>query len=62
LRLLAASSALLRDLEEARSVMARLHTLDPGARVSTIRQRDPLRRPENLTKLAEGLRLAGLPE
>ncbi|HEY3149363.1 MAG TPA: BTAD domain-containing putative transcriptional regulator [Dongiaceae bacterium] len=62
LRLLAASSALLGDLEEARSVMARLRELDPDARVSTIRQRDPLRRPEHLARLAEGLRLAGLPE
>ncbi|HEY1386677.1 MAG TPA: BTAD domain-containing putative transcriptional regulator [Dongiaceae bacterium] len=62
LRLLAASSALLGELEEARSVMARLRELDPGARVSTIRQRDPLRQPEHVARLAEGLRLAGLPE
>ena len=62
LRLLAASSALLGDLEEARSVMGRLRELDPGARVSTIRQRDPLRRPEDVARFAEGLRLAGLPE
>jgi TolB-like protein/Tfp pilus assembly protein PilF len=62
LRLLAASCALLGDLEEARSVMVRLRELDPGARVSTIRQRDPLRRPEDLARLAEGLRGAGLPE
>jgi TolB-like protein/Flp pilus assembly protein TadD len=61
LRLLAASSALLGDLEEARSVMAGLRKLDPGARVSTIRQRDPLRRPDDLARFAEGLRLAGLP-
>jgi hypothetical protein len=62
LRLLAASCALLGDLEEARSVMVRLRELDPGARVSTIRQRDPLRRPEDLARPAEGLRGAGLPE
>jgi hypothetical protein len=49
-------------VKKALTDLARLRPLDPGARVSTIRQRDPLRRPEDLTKLAEGLRLAGLPE
>ena len=62
LRLLAASYALLGDLEEARSVMVQLRELDPDARVSTIRHRDPLRRPEHLARFAEGLRGAGLPE
>jgi len=62
LRLLAASSALLGQMAQARSVMARLQELDPDARVSTIKQRDPLRRPEDLARFAEGLRLAGMPE
>jgi TolB-like protein/Flp pilus assembly protein TadD len=62
LRLLAASTALLGDTSEARSVMARLRELDPDARVSTIRQRDPLHRQEHLAAFAQGLRLAGMPE
>jgi tetratricopeptide (TPR) repeat protein len=62
LRLLAASTALLGDTSEARSVMARLRELDPDARISTISQRDPLHRQEHLASFAKGLRLAGMPE
>ena len=62
LRLLAASTALLGDTSEARSVMARVRELDPDARVSTIWQRDPLHRQEHLASFAKGLRLAGMPD
>ncbi len=62
LRLLAASSALLGRPADAEKAMAMLRRLDPGARVSTIKERDPLRRPEHLAQFAEGLRKAGLPE
>jgi TolB-like protein/DNA-binding SARP family transcriptional activator len=62
LRVLAASTALLGDTSEARSVMARLRELDPDARISTILQHDPLHRQEHLAAFAQGLRLAGMPE
>jgi TolB-like protein/Tfp pilus assembly protein PilF len=62
LRLLAASSAHLGRLADAERAIALLSQLDPGARISTIGERDPLRRPEHLAQFAEGLRKAGLPE
>jgi tetratricopeptide (TPR) repeat protein len=62
LRLLAASSALIGRPADAEKAMVMLRQLDPGARVSTIKERDPLRRPEHLARFAEGLRTAGLPE
>ncbi len=62
LRLLAASSAHLGRPADAERAIAMLSQLDPEARVSTIKERDPLRRPEHLAKFAEGLRKAGLPE
>ena len=61
LRAAAASFALAGRLEEARKVAARLLELFPEVRVS----RSPpfyLRRPEDLARFVEGLRLAGLPE
>jgi tetratricopeptide (TPR) repeat protein len=60
LRLLAASSALLGQQHEAEKVMARVRVLDPDARISNIAERDPLRRPEDVDRFAEGLRKAGL--
>jgi tetratricopeptide (TPR) repeat protein len=62
LRVLAASSALNDRLAQAREVMARVRQLDPDSRISTILERDPLRRPQDLERFAEGLRRAGLPE
>ena len=62
LRVLAASSALNDRLPHAREAMARVRQLDPDSRISTILDRDPLRRPEDLERFAEGLRRAGLPE
>jgi TolB-like protein/DNA-binding SARP family transcriptional activator len=62
LRLLAASDALLGQQEEAAAVIAQLRDLDPDSRISNIKDRDPLRRPEDLARFAEGLRRAGLSE
>jgi hypothetical protein len=62
LRVLAASYALGGRLEEAQRAIARLRQVDPTLRVSSVRDRVPLRRPEDVAKFAEGLRLAGLPE
>jgi hypothetical protein len=42
--------------------MARLRQLDPTLRISNLKDVLGPYRPEDLAKLAEGLRLAGLPE
>jgi tetratricopeptide (TPR) repeat protein len=62
LRVLAASYALGGRLDEAQRTIARLRQVDPTLRVSTLQDRVPLRRSEDVAKFAEGLRLAGLPE
>jgi TolB-like protein len=61
-RTAAASNALAGRMEEARAAMARLRALDPDMRVANVKCHVPLRRPEHLARLQEGLRLAGLPE
>ena len=60
--IMAASSALAGNLEDARRNLAHMRVLDPGARISNISQRYPFRRLEVIGRFAEGLRLAGLPE
>ncbi len=62
IRELAAANALAGRLPEAQKAMARLRQLDPSRRVSTVKDWVPLRRPDDLRRLEEGLRLAGLPE
>jgi adenylate cyclase len=62
LRALAASQALAGRPKEAQKAMENLRQVDPTLRVSNIEERLALRRPEDLAKLTEGLRLAGLPE
>jgi tetratricopeptide (TPR) repeat protein len=62
LRASAASSALAGRLEKAQKAMERLRQIDPTLTVSNLGDRLPLRRVEDFAKLAEGLRLAGLPE
>jgi adenylate cyclase len=62
LRVLAASSALAGRLEEAQGAVSRLRDLVPALRVSDIKRLLPIRRPDDLARLEEGLRLAGLPE
>jgi hypothetical protein len=62
LRVLAASLALAGKLEAARDAAVRLMQLDPALRVSQIKKMIPIRRPDDLARLEEGLRLAGLPE
>jgi TolB-like protein len=58
----AASHALAGRLSEAQRALARLREIDPALRVSNLDAFVPLRRPEDLARLAEGLRKAGLPE
>ena len=59
---LAASHALAGRSEEARRAMQQLRRANPNLRVSTSRDWFPLRRPEDIAMLADGLRRAGLPE
>ncbi|MDK1489860.1 winged helix-turn-helix domain-containing protein [Sinorhizobium sp. 7-81] len=60
--LVAASHALAGRSDEARQAMQRLRALDPSLRVSSLKDWLPIHRPEDLARLADGLRLAGLPE
>jgi tetratricopeptide (TPR) repeat protein len=62
LRVAAASNALGGRLEKAQRAITRLRGLDPAFRISNLADRVPLRRPEDLATLAEGLRKAGLPD
>ncbi len=62
LRELAAARALLGRMPEAQKAMARLREIDPTRRISTVKDWLPLRRPDDLTRLQEGLRRAGLSE
>jgi hypothetical protein len=58
----AASAALLGKIEVAKKLMLRLRQLNPTVRLSNLKDKQPFRRPEDLARLAEGLRQAGLPE
>jgi len=63
LRQAAASNAMAGRPEQAHEAMARLRQLNPALRVSTLKDvRGPYRRAEDLSRLEEGLRQAGLPE
>lgn len=61
LRILTASLALSGDEEGARAVAAKLLAIEPAFHVGKFLEWYPLRRPEDLTRLGEGLRAAGLP-
>ena len=58
----AASNALAGRPAEAQKTMARLRELYPTLRVSNVKDWATFRRPEDLARLEEGLRRAGLPE
>jgi tetratricopeptide (TPR) repeat protein len=62
LQILAASSALDGRSEDAKKAVARLYQQDPAVRVSNLADRFPLRRPEDIERVADGLRKAGLSE
>ena len=62
IRELAASKALAGRDSEAQAAMARLREVDPAMRVSNVKGWVPFRRAEDLARLEEGLRKAGLPE
>jgi Flp pilus assembly protein TadD len=58
----AASHALADRSDEAQRAMKHLRELDPTMRVSNLANWLPIRRPEDLATLTDGLRKAGLPE
>jgi tetratricopeptide (TPR) repeat protein len=58
----ATSAALAGKQGSAEKAMSRLRQLNPALRISNLRDMQPFRRPDHLAKLAEGLRIAGLPE
>jgi TolB-like protein/class 3 adenylate cyclase len=62
LRVAAIGLALSGKLAEARAAMKTLRELDPVMRLSNVRKFAPIRRPEDLDRLIEGYRLAGMPE
>jgi TolB-like protein len=62
LRVVAASNALIDRPEEARKAMARLRALDPGLRISNLKDYSMVHLPEYFATYADGLRKAGLPE
>jgi adenylate cyclase len=63
LRIAAASNAMAGRPEQAHRAVARLRQLNPALRVSTLKDLlGPYRRAEDLSRLEEGLRQAGLPE
>jgi adenylate cyclase len=61
-RTLAAALALAGDIDAARAVGGQLLSLDPRFRVSVFTSWYPLRRQDDLERLARGLRLANLPD
>jgi TolB-like protein/class 3 adenylate cyclase/Tfp pilus assembly protein PilF len=58
----AACYALAGQPAEAQRAVRRVLQLDPTWSVSTLHNRFPVRQPQHVSKLTEGLRLAGLPE
>jgi tetratricopeptide (TPR) repeat protein len=63
LRIDAASNAMAGRPEQAHKAVARLRELNPALRVSNLKDvLGPYRRAEDLSRLEEGLRRAGLPE
>jgi tetratricopeptide (TPR) repeat protein len=58
----AVSYSIAGQTDQARRAVGHLRQLDPALRISNLQDLLPLRRPENLALLADGLRRAGLPE
>jgi adenylate cyclase len=62
IRIAAACKALAGKSAEAREAVARLRELDPAMCIANVRDWVTLRRPEDLARLEDGLRKAGVPE
>ena len=61
-RLFIACLALAGQIDAAKAAFELARQDDPTLRISTIRERFPLRRDEDLARIVEGYRLAGVPE
>lgn len=61
LRVASVSHALSGRLGKARETMGLLREVDPVLRLSLLKEVLPFRRPEDIARIVEGLRLAGLP-
>jgi TolB-like protein/class 3 adenylate cyclase/tetratricopeptide (TPR) repeat protein len=61
-RMAIASKALAGRQEEARDALRRMLQIDPTARISNTAERALFRRFQDVTRMEEGLRIAGLPE
>lgn len=61
-RILAACRAMSGRVDEAREACARAMQLEPTLRISRIKDFAPYRRSEDIEKLAEAYRIAGMPE
>jgi adenylate cyclase len=62
LRVLVAAHAMAGRLDKASDACVRYMELEPGVRVSNVRQRLALQREQDIGKFEEGLRRAGMPE
>ena len=62
LRVCVASHALAGRMEQARDALSQLRQIDPKLRVSNLGDVTPLQRLEDVTRYAEAMRKAGLPE
>ena len=62
LRIAAAGHALSGRLDQAREMMRRLRDIDAVMRLSNVKEFAPFRREEDVERLTEGFRLAGMPE
>ena len=60
--ILAASQASHGETAEAKETMEHLRRIDPALRISNLPEPFPIRRPQDLARLVDGLRRAGLPE
>ena len=60
--ILAACHAMSGRIEEAREICARLMQLNPPPRISRFRDRTPFRRAQDIDRLAQAFRIAGMPE
>ena len=60
--ILAACHAMSGRIEEAREICARLTQLNQPPRISGFRDRTPFRRAQDIDRLAQAFRIAGMPE
>jgi hypothetical protein len=57
-----ACHAMSERIEEAQEICARILHLKPALRISQIKESTPFRRSEDIERLAQAYRIAGMPE